>query len=247
MMEDGRLEVSLDNKVAKKRMWIGWVLSLGASFVLGFGMGWFLKPAEHINDQERIDAKPTVAETPVPTLAYVKDNYETKETQQIVITSKQWLKLSSSQVGLSLEYPVEKGKLSFGYMDYGDREADPAGQSYAWTFNDGDRRYSIIGGISKTFKAGRDTWFTDFYKLESGDRTGAVKVFKTRYSTEAVLTYSPLILPGEMKAEPSDKGMLIRADLPFKKAKEFSGVAIYFKDGVSLIDAQRVVDSIVVE
>lgn len=186
-----------------------------------------------------------------PTLAMVRDLTQ-KENQLFYNLQRQWLFFESKKLGISFDYPVPAGEITFYYVDYTDRETDPTGQSYGWKIkiDDGSQygyTYDFAGGISENFKAGREGWFTDFYEIQKSDYKGAKKLFKTKYETDAIWKDSKFIGMGETEPNPNDFGTLILVNLPIEKDPRFHGIAIYFRDPITEGDAQKVVESLTVE
>lgn len=170
-----------------------------------------------------------------------------------------WVKLQSYNLGLSFDYPIPANStVSFELKKYGENDTDPSGNAYIWEITNSiieeGYKHGFAGGISENFSEGRDRWATDFFLMEEEDgnyyrktsvntrlKINPLKVFTSKYNTKAILyNVEEIIFPGQ---EDYDKDKAIILNLPFKDS-EFKGFAIYFINGVSEADAQRVVSSI---
>lgn len=167
------------------------------------------------------------------------------ESYKLTIDNSQWIRLNSKKLGLSFEYPFpSKGDLLFRYSDFGDNSLDPSGQIYSWEFKSTDPKgdgwtYTIASGVSSSFKLGRDDWYTDFHKLESSDFKDVIKVYKTKFETQAILKYAPTMMSVD---HPND--VVLKMELPFSRDQRFKGLALYVKDGLTDNEATRIVNSV---
>lgn len=170
------------------------------------------------------------------------------ESHVTLIKESQWVHLSSNKVGVSFDYlvPSVVGQIQYTFRDYGDNNGDPRGQIYDWEFivyspPEEAWTYSIASGVSSDFAIGRSSWFTDFYKLKVSDYKDAIKIYKTKYGTDAVLKYAPNLMSLN---NPND--VIILVDLPIKKDARFKGLGIYVKDGLTDEQAIRIINSLTV-
>lgn len=169
-----------------------------------------------------------------------------KESSNTVVNKPRWVHLSSSLVGVEFDYPVPTaGTVIFELRDYGNNNFDPSGQIYNWSLRN-DSTVSIAGGVSASFKIGRSPEETDFYQLNSGNYNNAIKTFQTKYGGDAVLKKTPLPQFGNYTPSPNDNRMTLYVNLPIKRDPRFHGLAIYFINGISEPDAERVVNSITI-
>lgn len=208
----------------------------------------YLYPLFKGGDKENMaTSRPIISLSPTTTTVS-KPPYEpvceTKESYEIKNDADQWLTLSSSLLGLSFETLIPEGEIDFIYKDCKERKVDPTGKLYRWYINTHTTRQNIFregGAVSKDFGAGREMAITDFYQLEKSHYTKAIKIYKTKYNTDAILFRSDYRFGGSDLLYP---GLTLAVNLPFKAGIPFRGLILYFPNGISETDAQRVVSSI---
>lgn len=229
----------------KKKVFYAFILVI-AALIIGH-LEFPLSPKNKTSQE--VQVYPTWGWT--PTIEQPKTNAndtpvcDTLETYAINNPKEQWLTLSSSLLGLSFEVLSPKGEIAFNYLDCKDRTTDPTGSSFVWHINTDSTKQDVFGeggAISANFSAGREVTVTDFHQLNSSYYSNAIKTYKTKYNTDAVLLKSN-IRYGEY-AEILYPGFILAADLPYKSKAPFKGLLLYFPNGISEESIQRVVNSI---
>lgn len=174
---------------------------------------------------------------------------DTKNSQPI---SFDWAKLESEKLSISFEYPLPAGEATFFMDEWPDRDFDPTGTSYGWSLLTTEGwRYTIAGGVSNDFMAGREGWFTDSYQLiQEQDKYYLDQPFdrKTEISPlKAVERDDELIgLIYEASFEPFIKGTKQAAILNFPNDfhPKLASITFYFHDKTPLEDIEKVIRSV---
>ncbi len=170
------------------------------------------------------------------------------ESYNIAIEEPGWKRLSTNTLGISFDYPFSNvGDVFFSYKDFGENQEDPSGQIYSWEYHvftpkSNERTYIIASGISSNFSHGSGGWYTYFYKLDSEDYEDSIKIYKTKYDTDAIVKQAE-----NLPTYSYNNDVVILTDLPIKKDERFKGLAIYVNQQLSDIEIQRIINSIVVE